>query len=392
MSVQRPFRELIPTFLEEKLDQLKDRFGAESVDYLALARQYVRSPEETEPAEESNLRHYEAGAKLVHDGRRMPGIERLYRRTLVIEPTLACAAHCRYCIRANYPRHNLTDEQLVAAAVYCGDAQNRDDLTEVLITGGDVLLVPDRIETLLQALIRHAPNIRIIRIATRIPAQDPRRVNDAVLATFRNKPSLRFELATQLNHRVELFPEVVEALQRIMDTGARVYAQNVLLAGVNDSLDALVDLYDALRGLGIEPHYLFHCVPMIGMAHLRTPLENAIDLARQISNCGRISGRAKPIAAAMTDIGKIVLYDGAIGRRDGRRVLLHGEYTLSERLRWNPQWPVPDSAVIDPSGRLSVWYLDGEAAPPAEQPAHDRAAVELQSRQRMILPVLQAAG
>jgi lysine 2,3-aminomutase len=386
---KRQFRELITPFLRDRLRELAVRFGPESAPYQALARQYVRDAEEDEHAPEANLRHYEAEVGCHGPGGAdIPGIERLYRRTLVIEPTLACAAHCRYCIRANYPRHNLTEAQLEEVARYCGSAGQRDELREVLVTGGDVLLVPDRVNHLLEALVRHAPNIRVARIATRIPVQDPRRINAEVLRCFEGKAPLRIELGTQINHAVELCPPVVEGLRRIMERGARVYAQNVLLRGVNDNLDALVDLYDGLRDLGIESHYLFHSVPLQGTAHLRTTLERTIELARALTSCGALSGRAKPMIAAMTDIGKIVLYEGTILARDGQYVLLQSSYRLEDRRRWNPAWRLPATADVDKDGFLRVWYLDGSEAAsmePAWREGHE-------SRTGLALPVVPSPG
>ncbi|MBN2563171.1 MAG: radical SAM protein [Phycisphaerae bacterium] len=358
------FRELTTAFLREKLAELESRFGRDSEQYLALARQYVRTPEEDVPTEEANLRHYEADIATTESGPHthphLPGVERLYRRTLVIEPTLACAAHCRFCIRANYPRHNLSEPELREIARYCGSEGVRDEVTEVLVTGGDPLLVPHRVEYLMRALIEFAPNIRIARIATRIPVQDPAFITEDVLRLFEDKPSLRLELATQINHRVELFPEVVDVFRQITDRNVTVYAQNVLLRGVNDDLDALVGLYDAMRQIGIEAHYLFHCVPLMGMGHLRTSLQRSIDLAKALTCSGNISGRAKPMLAAMTDIGKIVLYDGVVLERDGRYILLQSDYSLEDRRRWNPGWQIPETAEVDRRGRLRVWYLDGD--------------------------------
>lgn len=360
-TAKHHFRELITPFLRQKLKELELRFGQCARVYQALARQYVRAPEEENVTTEANLRHYEADVALHPSAQSIPGVERLYRRTLVIEPTLACAAHCRYCIRANYPRHNLSEDQLLDVARYCGNKHNRLELNEVLITGGDVLLIPHRVDFLLRAIIQHAPNIRIARIATRIPVQAPDLINEDLLTVFRNKPGLRIELATQINHSVELFPEVVAAYERIMAEGVRVYAQNVLLRGVNDDLNSLVDLYDALRLLGIESHYLFHCVPLKGMAHLRIPLERAIELARLLSTSGLVSGRAKPMAAAMTDIGKIVLYEGVIVNRTDRHILLQSQYRFSDRRKWNPNWRLPGTAEVDRDGLLRVHYLDGTA-------------------------------
>ena len=137
-------------------------------------------------------------------------------------------------------------------------------------------------------------------------------------------------------------------------------AQNVLLKGVNDNIDVLLNLYNGLRELAIESHYLFHCCPIIGMRHFRTSLDLGLKLARELTASGRISGRSKPLFAAMTDIGKIVLYDGAILARRGPRVLIQSRYSYQDRIRWNPTWTLPDCAEIDADGYLRVWYLDGD--------------------------------
>lgn len=356
------FRQLVTAFLRDRMTEVAALHGPDSREYQALARQYVAMPEESLLTEENNLRHYDADLGAAGEAGRQPGVERLYRRTLVIEPTLACAAHCRYCIRANYARHNLSKDELEEIAKLCGDREHRDDLTEVLVTGGDPLLVPRRVGFFVQSLAQHAPNIRVVRVATRVPLHDPDLVTDDVLRLFELASGIRVELATQINHRVELFPQVREAFSRIMDRGVRVYAQNVLLRGVNDNLEALVDLYDAIRALGIEAHYLFHCVPLAGMGHLRTTLKQAIELGSALACSGEISGRAKPMLAVMTDIGKIVLYDGVILDRDHRRILLQSRYRLKDRRRWNPNWQLPRTAEVDHQGYLRVWYLDGEEA------------------------------
>lgn len=357
---KRTFRELMTPFLREKLAQLESTDGPDAPTYLALARQYVRTAQEEIRSEETNLRHYDAevcDSQMEHG---LPGLERLYRRTLVIEPTLACAAHCRHCIRANYPPHNLSEEQLLEAAKFCGYQANRRELREVLVTGGDPWLVPQRVDYFARALIQHAPNIRVLRIATRVPLQAPELVNEEALRMFQQQGLLRLELATQVNHRVELFPEVLGAFRQIMERNVAVYAQNVLLRGVNDDLETLVDLYDALRDIGIQPYYLFHCVPLVGLGHLRTTVRRAVDLGNALTCSGRISGRAKPMLAAMTDIGKIVLYDGVIVARDNRHLLLQSRYHVEDRRRWNQSWRIPKTAEVDGHGHLRVWYLDGD--------------------------------
>jgi lysine 2,3-aminomutase len=354
------FPQRLTRYLSEKLDWLRQQHGAESPNYLGLSRQYLKDPREDVLAAEVNLKHYEAELVVEAEAGHHSGMERLYRRCLVIEPTMACLAHCRYCLRSNYGRYTLSEQQLLAIAKYCGSEVNRATLREVLITGGDPVTVPKRVEFLLEALIEFAPNVKIIRLATRVPTQCPERIDDEVLGLFKHKPSLRFELATQINHPVELaFPEPQAAFQRILEAGARVYSQNVLLKGINDDLATLVDLYDALRDNDIEAHYLFHAIPMLGTHHLRCSVEKGIRLASQLTSCGFISGRAKPMFAAMTDIGKITFYEGCVVRRQGERLLLQSHYRLEDRLRWNPSFQLPTSAEVDDSGHLRVWYIDG---------------------------------
>jgi lysine 2,3-aminomutase len=140
----------------------------------------------------------------------------------------------------------------------------------------------------------------------------------------------------------------------------RIYSQNVLLKGVNDDINSLIDLYDELRYLGVEAHYLFHSVPMKGTAHFRVPLKKALRLIKELTSSGNISGRIKPMLSVMTDIGKVTLYEGSMGEKDenGFYELVTG-YKLEDRLCWNPSYVLPDSARVDENGCIRVKYLDG---------------------------------
>lgn len=355
-----PFPEKITSFLRDKLAALRATSGSESSSYRGLALQYLAGPHEGEGSLEKNLKHYEAGVAVGDMSSAVPGVERLYKKSIVIEPTLLCLAHCRYCLRSNYDKHTLTERQLVDIAKYCGHGANRENLNEVLITGGDPLIIPQRLEVLLNALLEFAPNIKIVRIGTRLPSQDPHRIDDNIIRLFKNKPSLRFEIATQINHPVEMFPEVVGAYRMLAALGVRLYSQNVLLKGVNDDIEVLIDIYNLMRENNIEAHYLFHCVPMIGIHHLRTSVGRGLALAKELTGSGRISGRAKPVYAAMTDVGKIIFYEDSILKSEGGRLLLQSQYRYQERVSWNPSWQLPCSADIDPDGFLRVWYVDGE--------------------------------
>lgn len=356
MNESAVFPVKLTPFLKAKLEELRSARGESSAEYRGLALQYCEAEQADVPSVEVNLRHYEADDHELG----IPGIERLYRRSVVIEPTLICLANCRYCLRSNYRPHTLSEKQLLDIARYCGEGPNRETLSEVLITGGDPMIIPQRLEVLIEGFIEFAPNIKVVRIGTRLFGQDPGRIDGNVERLFRNKPGLRFEVATQINHPVEFFPEMVEAVRRVRAWGAKVYSQNVLLKGVNDDIETLVDLYGGMRRYDIEAHYLFHCVPMKGIHHLRTSLAKGIDLAARLVNSGRVSGRVKPMFAVMTDIGKITFLDGVILARDGGRVLLQSRYRFEDRKSWNPSWALPDSVEVDGDGFLRVWYLDGE--------------------------------
>lgn len=356
------FSEKISPFLLGKMDQIKNEKGEHSEEYRALALQYKISDEEYEQTTENNKRHWEADLVIGESQEQIiRGLERLYDRSLVIEPTMICAAHCRYCLRANYNIFTLEEHELKEIAKYCGRTAEPYEAHEVLVTGGDPLIVPKRLSYLVEVLVDYAPNIKIVRIGTRLPQHAPERINNNVYEIFMKfKGRIRFEIATQINHVVELFPETIEKFKNLQALGVKVYSQNVILKHVNDNIPALVTLYNKLRELDFEPHYLFHCVPMKGMHHFRTSVKKATNLAKGLTNSGKISGRVKPMVALMTDIGKITLYDGVILNRNDRKVLLQSAYKYDDRMRINPCWKLPETAEVDENGCLRVWYLDGE--------------------------------
>ncbi|ALG08378.1 radical SAM protein [Kibdelosporangium phytohabitans] len=344
-------------FHEKTSPFLREKMAESPVDF--LRRQYLVDPAESAVKDLEVDRHYHSEVETVFEGRALRGVEKLYRRLVLVEPTSVCAAHCRWCIRGQYDTFTLNEEELDRVARYCGTAPENQDVREVLVTGGDPLMLVDRLDFLLDAIERHAPNVRVVRIGTRVPLQDPRRVDDRMAHALRPRSTFRIEIATHVNHPGELFSEVREAYQRLQDAGAVIYDQTVLLRGVNDNLDTLVELVEELRELRIEMHYLFHCVPIRGMDHHRTSLAEGLRLARLLTSSGRTSGRAKPMFTAMTDIGKITLYEGTILDRDGDgRVLLRSGYSHQDRLRWTPNWRLPSSAHVDEDGLLRVWYLD----------------------------------
>jgi lysine 2,3-aminomutase len=357
---QGVFKEKLSTFLRRKYEEAKDRPGRDGDVARMIERQYLYDEREEEVAVVEKRRHYEAEIHRTFQGKPLRGIEKLYRRTVIIEPTTICAAHCRWCLRGRYDILNLSEDELVQVARYCGEAKENRDVREVLITGGDPLMIPDRLEILLNALVQYAPNVDVFRVGTRVPLHDPARVDDRLLDIVARYGSIRrLELGIQVNHCAELFPEVEEAIGKLKRAGVTVYDQSVLLRDLNDSIDVLATLTDRLRYLGVEAHYLFHCVPLRGMHHHRTSVSKGLQLVRQLTSSGYASGRCKPMYTLMTDVGKVTLYEGTILKRERGRLLLQTHYVAADRKAWNPSWSLPDSAYVDEDGYLRVWYLDG---------------------------------
>lgn len=356
------FIELISPFLRRKMAELHDRHGVGSPEWRAIAQQYVKSPLEQAISPQERRRHYESELTISYRGKPLVGVERLYRRTVLLEPTTVCAAHCRWCLRGQYPVQTLNEEQIIDAAKYFGEAEECREIDEILITGGDPLMAVGLLRTSLEALQAYAPKIKTIRIGSRVPFQSPERINDALLAVLKSAAHLRLEIGVNVNHPVEFWPESREALAKIRATGARIYNQHPLLKGVNDDLETLSALYTALRDNDIEAHYMFHAIPMQGMHHHRTSVQKGAELMTRLSSSGEFSGRSKPRYCLMTDIGKIVLYDGAIidRRPADNTILLRSGYRAADRKKWNPSWRIPSSVEIDDDGFMCVWYQNGE--------------------------------
>lgn len=353
------FKELISNFLRQKLSELEKKYGRRSKEYLAIARQYVMSPKEKSiDTHRQQFRHYDADMFGEESNFELRGVERLYKRTVVLEPTFACMAHCRWCLRSHYGQKSLTADDVLAAMEYFAKDEH---IREILITGGDPMIVPPLLEFVLDKLEELVPQIEIVRIGTRLLTQNPLKFDTKIFKILTKKRRFRIELGIHVCHPIEFWPESVEAMKRAIDGGLRLYNQHPLLKGVNDSEAVLIELYDRMRYYGIEPHYLFHCVPMRGMDHFRTTIQKGIDLISSLDCGGHFSGRSKPHFAAMTEIGKIVLYHGILADRNDKEnlVLLKSAYSYADRIRWNPSWVKPDSCIVDENGYMSVWYPDG---------------------------------
>jgi EF-P beta-lysylation protein EpmB len=188
-----------------------------------------------------------------------------YEGRALLITTSACAVHCRYCFRREFPyaeQHSDAARWSEAIAAIAADTS----IEEVILSGGDPLSLSDRrLQALTDALSR-ITHIRRLRIHTRQPIVLPSRVDDGLIAWLRGLP-WRTVFVLHANHANEIDDTVRHACEQLRASGVTLLNQSVLLKGVNDSVDALKDLSMALFEAGVMPYYLHLLDRVRGTAH-----------------------------------------------------------------------------------------------------------------------------
>lgn len=204
-----------------------------------------------------------------------------------------CATYCRHCFRRHFTGHGggqITPEQLEAA---CGFLARNPSVHEVLLSGGDPLMLSDQdLERIIHRLLQVDPSY-ILRVCTRIPVVHPARIT-ADLAGMLGKPGVVWAVI-HANHPRELTDEFRQAVRRLITAGVPVLNQAVLLHSVNDDAATLEALFRGLVRAGVKPYYLFQGDLASGTAHFRVPLEKGIALMKELRS--RLSGIAIPTYA-----------------------------------------------------------------------------------------------
>jgi lysine 2,3-aminomutase len=220
----------------------------------------------------------------------LPGIVHRYPDRALLKPLLVCPVYCRFCFRREHVGPGggmLSGAQLGAALDYL---RSRPAIREVILTGGDPLLLsPRRLKILLSALDA-IPHIELLRIHTRVPVADPALVTETLAATLETETPLW--LVVHANHEREFSGPAKAALRRIHAAGVPLLGQSVLLRGVNDTEQALEGLFRAMLRARVKPYYLHHLDPAPGTARFAVPIAEGQSLLRRLR--GRVTGLAWP--------------------------------------------------------------------------------------------------
>ena len=211
------------------------------------------------------------------------GLLHKYQGRALLVATGSCAVHCRYCFRRHFPYGEET-----AAADGWGESLEflaaHPDIDEVLLSGGDPLsLATSKLVELTRALAR-LPQIRRLRIHTRLPVVLPERVDEELLAWLRSLP-WPVAIVLHANHANELDDAVAGACSRLRGTGALLLNQSVLLRGVNDEVGTLAALSTRLFEIGVLPYYLHQLDRVWGTAHFEVSDERARSIHAELHRC-----------------------------------------------------------------------------------------------------------
>lgn len=236
-----------------------------------LLRQVLVTPLEQLPAEgftTDPLQEQQAIA--------VPGILHKYANRVLMLVKGGCAVHCRYCFRRHFPyqQHPGSKQHWRQAIAYIAEQPAID---EVIWSGGDPLMAKDQELTWLIEQLEQIPQLRRLRIHTRLPVVIPARITQKLVARLASS-RLQAIMVTHINHAQEINQEMTARLAQLRMAGVTLLNQAVLLRGINDSVHALLDLSQVLFKAGILPYYLHQLDPVQGAAHFLVDDVTALQL------------------------------------------------------------------------------------------------------------------
>jgi lysine 2,3-aminomutase len=253
-----------------------------------IARQFIPDPRELDRREEEH-------DDPIGDGLKSPlaGLVHRYRDRVLLKLVSACPVYCRFCFRREMvgpgKSPTLSDEQLGAALDYI---RNHPEIWEVILTGGDPLILSPRRVAEVTAALGGIPHVKVLRWHTRVPAVAPERVTTELAASLRSQKQAVF-VALHANHPREMTAAARTACARLVESGIAMVSQTVLLRGINDDVGTLEALMRAFVEARVKPYYLHHGDLAPGTAHLRTTIAEGQALMRALRE--RLSGLALPL-------------------------------------------------------------------------------------------------
>lgn len=220
----------------------------------------------------------------------VPGIVHTYPDKVLFLVTDVCATYCRYCTRSRRVGDGVATPVRSMWAGALDYLRSHPEVRDVLVSGGDPLVLSDDNLDWLLGRLRAIPHVEMLRIGTKIPMVMPQRITPALVKVLRAYHPLFFSI--HCTHPAELTAESARACGRLADAGIPLGSQTVLLAGVNDDPATLKELMLGLLKIRVRPYYLHQCDAVAGSAHFRVPIARGQEIIRSLH--GFTSGYAVP--------------------------------------------------------------------------------------------------
>ena len=242
-------------------------------------------------AEELEYADYEDADPLHEDtDSPVPGLTHRYPDRVLFLITDMCSMYCRHCTRRRFAGHHDCATPLERIDKCIEYIANTPQVRDVLLSGGDALLVSDeRLEYIIKRL-RGIPHVEIIRIGSRTPVVLPQRITPELVNMLRKYHPIW--LNTHFNHPNEITEESAAACARLADAGIPLGNQSVLLRGINDCTHVMKKLVHELVKIRVRPYYIYICDLSVGIGHFRTPVSKGIEIIENLR--GHTSGYAVP--------------------------------------------------------------------------------------------------
>ena len=243
----------------------------------------------------------------------VPGVIRVYPDRIAVIATARCPLYCRHCLRKRLSRDEAGDLTGARFDRVISYIRNDPAIRDVLITGGEPLMLDDGILDAMLGAIRRIDHVEIVRIGTRVPCTLPERITvDTADMLARHHP---LWVSTQFNHPRELAPDAVAAIDRLLSRGIPVNNQSVLLRGVNDDINLMRTLVQALVRRRIRPYYIYQAQTLAGTGRFVCAIERGLDIINGLR--GWTTGFAVPQYVLDTPFGKVPLNPARYLERNG---------------------------------------------------------------------------
>ena len=250
-----------------------------------IALQVVPSPAEMEPGGEA---HYEDPLAEEADSP-VRGLVHRYPDRVLLMVTTQCPIYCRFCTRKRIiGKPGIISMATIRAGI--DYIRQHSEIRDVLLSGGDPLMVKDEILEQILRELRAIPHLEVLRIGTRVPCALPQRVTPELCAILKQFHPLFMNI--HFNHPDEITPEVARACALLADAGIPLGSQTVLLKGINDDAEIMKQLMHKLLTIRVKPYYLYQADLVKGTEHFRTTVEKGLEIIEALQ--GHTTGFAVP--------------------------------------------------------------------------------------------------